>query len=169
MLCSGLVHKTNSSHAMSPSTFALEKTKLTLRAEQQTKGQRHGLPPACGLLSAAGTPAPNPGGPSQIPGSSRWSRPPWACRRPASGRNRGCSSRSECGCRPHTQRRPVPRRRCRVAAADRGCVHTGSCKCEAPPRTRRAGCSRSSTAATGGDSASRTGSCGDQEHERDTI
>lgn len=132
--------------------------------------QRDSPPPACGRLSAAGTPAPNPGGPSQTPGSSRWSRPPWACRRPASGQSLGCSSRSECGCPVHTQHRLVLPRRCRAAAADRGCAHTGSCKCEAPLRIHPAGCSLSSTGGTGSDSASRTESCTrDQEHRRNII
>lgn len=137
------------------------------KQQHLTEGQPDHLPPACGQLSAAGSPAPNPGGPSQIPGSSQWSRPPLACRRPASRRSLGCSFHNECGCPVHTQHMPLLPRRCRAAAADRGCVHTGSCKCEAPPRIHQAGCSLSSTGGTGSDSASRTGSCiRDQEHRR---
>lgn len=113
------------------------------------------IPLACGQLSAVGSPAPNPGGPSQIPGSSPWSPPPWAYRPPASRRNPGCSSHNGCGCLVHMRHNPSLPRQSRAVAADRGCVRIDSCSCGAPRRMHQAGCSRSNTGETGNDSASR--------------
>lgn len=124
-----------------------------------TKVKKNNLPLACGQLSVTGSPTPNPGGLSRIPGSSPWSQPPWVYRPPVSGRNLDCSSRSECGCPAHTRHKLILPRQSRAVATDRGCVRIGSCNCGAPLRIHQAGCSLSNTGETGSGSASRTGSC----------